>query len=179
MFGLFRKKEPSVVVKDKIWMTTQAKWQACAQMYRQQQQTLFVSWFEESRNSLDHFLKEQGIGDAHMSLAGSVYSNHQPVVFVEHFPLPEEEQRKFLDLGLVEAVVFSALDEPLFRAFGGENLIQLMQKMGMKEDEEIEHKMISASVKRAQEKIGKKAVLITAARSQADWLQNAGILKTF
>ena len=176
MFGLFRKKEPTVQVHDKIWMSTQAKWKACAHLYRQQPQTHFLSWFEESRNSLRDYFTAQGLDQAPITLTTAhIGSTDKQLVFIEHFPLQEEEQTTFKAMGLKEATVFSALDEPLFRLFKGERMIQLMQQMGMQPEECIENNMISAAIKRAQEKIRDKAMILTSARSQSDWLINAGV----
>ena len=157
-------------------MSEQAKWQACTDTYNQDKATVFIAWFEETKNNLSRFFAAKGITDAvllHADFARN--GNNNPMVFIEHFPLEEEEQRKYLDLGLEAALVFSSLDEPIFSFFGGGKIIPLMQKMGMKEDEAIEHDMITASIKKAQEKIGKKAIVTSSARSQADWLLNAGI----
>lgn len=176
MFGLFRKKEPTVKIQDKIWMSTQAKWQACMHLHRQQPQTFFLAWFEESRNSLRDYFTAQGLDPAVIALTTAHFgSTDKQPVFIEHFPLQEEEQTTFKAMGLAEAIVYSALDEPLFRIFKGERMIQLMQQMGMQPEECIENNMISAAIKRAQEKISKKAMIITSARSQSDWLKNAGV----
>lgn len=176
MFGFFKKKETQVKVIDKIWLTEQAKWQACLDLYRRNKATRFIAWFEDSKNNLAHFFNSQGIGDASLSLAGfQASTTGGPLLFIEHFPLMEEEQQQFKDLGLNEVIVFSALDEPLFLLFGGAKIAALMHKMGVKEEEGIENNMISASIKNAQAKISQKAVLITSAKSQSDWLARAGI----
>jgi len=45
-----------------------------------------------------------------------------------------------------------------------------MQQLGMKEDEIIEHKMISNAIRKAQDKIEKKLLMEQTAHSQEDWL---------
>jgi preprotein translocase subunit SecA len=57
-----------------------------------------------------------------------------------------------------------------------------MQKMGMDESETIEHKMISASILRAQQKISERVTADFSAKSMEEWfsysgLQNEGYLK--
>ncbi len=176
MFGFFKKKEAQVKVIDKIWLTEQAKWQACLDLYRRNNATRFIAWFEESKNKLGAFFNSQVINDPSLSLAGfQGNTTGGPLLFIEHHPLQEEEQQQFKDLGLNEVIVLSALDEPLFLLFGGAKIAALMQKMGLTEEEGIENNMISASIKNAQAKISKKAMLITSASSQSDWLTNAGI----
>ena len=71
-------------------------------------------------------------------------------------------------------MVYSSISEPIFQLFGGDKMIELMKKMGMKEDEMIEHEMISKSIMRAQEKIAETTTQYTSAKSQGEWLQNGG-----
>jgi hypothetical protein len=66
---------------------------------------------------------------------------------------------------------YTSLDSPLFTAFGGTRLQDLMLKMGIKEDEPIEHNMVSQSIKRAQEKIKEKVVMEKNAASEAEWIK--------
>lgn len=176
MFGLFKKKEKLIPVSDCIWMSVTAKWNACLEQYRKKNTTVFVAWFEASRKQLEDHFSAQGITTS-VRMADFVQGTQgdNPVIFIEHFPLRTEEQVKFLDLGLEKAMVYSSLDEPLFRTFGGEKIIQLMQKMGIEESEMITHNMVSTSIVKAQEKIAEKIQVAVTARSQEDWLANAGI----
>ncbi|MBK7308447.1 MAG: hypothetical protein IPI88_16550 [Chitinophagaceae bacterium] len=63
------------------------------------------------------------------------------------------------------------MDEPLFKHFGSDKLIPLMKMMGMKEDEVIEHNMVSKSIIKGQEKIGEQVTLEQAAVSQEEWMR--------
>jgi preprotein translocase subunit SecA len=47
-----------------------------------------------------------------------------------------------------------------------------MKQLGLKEDEMIEHSMVSSAMKRAQAKIGKKITIEKRARSQQEWFDN-------
>jgi hypothetical protein len=177
MFGLFKKKEAKIAVTDYIWMHEQAKWQACHDLYQQNNHTVFMAWFEDSKNKLQEYFGTKSINLAdirNVNFAGSVQIEDE-VIFIEHFPLQAEEQSKFADLGLQEAKVYSALDEAIFEIFGGKRIVELMQKMDMKENEMIQHNMITAAIKRAQEKIAEKAMVTGSARSQRDWMLNAGL----
>jgi preprotein translocase subunit SecA len=55
--------------------------------------------------------------------------------------------------------------------FGGEKLITMMQNMGMKKDEAIEHTLITQSIANAQEKIEAKVSIEQSTRSQAEWME--------
>ncbi|MFZ1452374.1 MAG: hypothetical protein WAT20_06700, partial [Ferruginibacter sp.] len=68
-------------------------------------------------------------------------------------------------------IVFSAMDEPLFKHFGSEKLIPLMKMMGMKEEEVIEHSMVSKSIIKGQEKIAEQVTLEQTANSQEEWMR--------
>lgn len=80
-------------------------------------------------------------------------------------------------MGLKEVVIYSSLDEAILDIFGGKKIVDMMRKLGMKEDEMIQNSMISRSLKRAQEKIASKAIISGTVKSQRDWLQNAGLTK--
>ena len=73
-----------------------------------------------------------------------------------------------------KAIVFSSLDEALFTHFGGNRLADLVKKMGYTQGEVISHKMITSSIRKAQEKIAAKAGFEQAANSQAEWFQKNG-----
>ncbi|MFH0898551.1 MAG: preprotein translocase subunit SecA [bacterium] len=51
---------------------------------------------------------------------------------------------------------YVSLDDGLMRIFGGERLKSMMIRLGMKEGESIEHKMVSRSIEKAQEKVEKQ-----------------------
>lgn len=91
------------------------------------------------------------------------------LVFAEHYPLVHVEQSLYQRLGLKEVPVLFSLDEPFFAKFGGEKTIELMQKLGLKEDEVVAHTMVSKSIRRAQEKIGEKVKVERSASSQEEW----------
>jgi preprotein translocase subunit SecA len=48
---------------------------------------------------------------------------------------------------------FLALDDDLMRIFGGEKMMSLMERLGMKEDEVIEHPWVNKSVENAQRRV--------------------------
>jgi len=50
---------------------------------------------------------------------------------------------------------YLSLEDDLMRIFGGERLKKTMERIGMKKGESIEHRMISRSIEKAQEKVEK------------------------
>jgi hypothetical protein len=105
-------------------------------------------------------------------IAREIAAHHvqnKDVLFFEHYPLSTKEDELLERLQLTEAVFYSSLDEPIFMHFGGEKMISLLEKMGFSENEAIEHTMVSAAIKNAQEKISKEVMIEHAAQSQAEW----------
>ncbi|MEP2669352.1 MAG: hypothetical protein ABJH04_10180 [Cyclobacteriaceae bacterium] len=171
MFGFFTNKSPEVAISDQVWMSQQSKWKACLKMTEANNQCVFVAWFSNTIEELTAFLAAYNV-EASIVLASDITSSdHELLIFVEHYPLAEVEQALFLKLNLNKVPVLSSLDEPLFSMFGGEKTIQLMQKLGMKEDEIVSHPMITKSIRSAQQKIAKKVAVEIKAPSQKDWLK--------
>ena len=173
MLNIFKKKNSETKIIDKIWMAQMDKWKACAELARTNPSTLFVAWFDETRQQLeDIFTKEnlpiQNILSARE--AGTHQLKNKSFVFIEHYPLRNKEQALFTSLQPSDILIYSALDEPLFMHFGGEKIIQMMKQLGMKETESIENSMLSNAIRNAQEKIEKKVLGDQTSRSQNDWL---------
>jgi hypothetical protein len=170
MFGLFKENSSSVKVIDKVWMSKQAKWNACLQMAQLNTDCLFIAWFDETRSVLQQLASSMN-ASVKIILARSAdaaQTQGRMVVFLEHYPLAKVEQDLFLRLNLREVPILSSLDEPLFMKFGGEKTIDLMKNLGMKEDEVIGHTMITKAIRRAQESMEKMGIDHQAA-SQREW----------
>lgn len=107
------------------------------------------------------------------AIKGFLSSPDRSVFFVERYPLSKKETDLILQLrqyGIQHPVyAFCALDDELIQRFGGESVINLMQKMGMSETEVIRHKMITTSIQNAQNKTLKKINYEQQAKSAAEW----------
>jgi hypothetical protein len=97
------------------------------------------------------------------------------IVVAERYPVPEPDLRigRFADsLRVPVRLEFhSALDEPLFRIFGGDRLLVLLKKLGLKENECQEHKILSKAIQNAQNRLAGKLPLEGTADSMAEWLE--------
>jgi len=122
--------------------------------------------------------KQQGVVWYAAATAAPEYISaltNQPVtiLFYGHYPLPSKENDLLqkLQTGFPSAsvVFYSSFDEPAFKLFGGERLTSLLDNMGMKEDEAIEHKLVSASMKRAREKVESMVKVESPATSEKEW----------
>ena len=59
MFSLFGKKEATIKVKDKVWMTGEAKLHAFMNEWRKKPEVVFVFWFDESLRQVEYFLQDR------------------------------------------------------------------------------------------------------------------------
>lgn len=176
MFGLFRKKnEPGTVTfTDKVVIDENAKLAALLEAWVKQPETVIVCWFEESLEKTENYMKEHSTVPVPVMLVrdalGGQRAGREPL-FAEHYPLRNKEEEACRSMHLEKITVYSSLREPLFQQFGGEKIIQVMQSLGMKETEVIEHSMISSAIRKAQEKIAAKTTLDQSARSQQEWIE--------
>jgi hypothetical protein len=172
MFGLF-KSDKGIPVIDKVWMSKAAKLNACREMLKVDPACIFIAWFEETR---DDFVRELKLDPQNNTvfIAENIHADqlrNRILVFVEHHPLREKEQQNFKRLALNEVNVLSSMDEPFFMKFNGAKAIELMRRMGMKEDEMIGHEMIDRSIRKVQKMIAKKVVVEKPASSQQEWFR--------
>lgn len=177
MFNLFGKKDKDAgdqVFVDRAYMTTSAKMQACADSAKKDQDLVFISWFAETSNRFRDFFKQQGIDDSRIMDAHHMHAarlvNKTPV-FVEHYPLHTKELDLIKNWEAKNIIVYSAMDEPLFKHFGSEKLLPIMKMLGMKESEVIEHQMVCKSIIKGQEKIAEQVEIEQSATSQEEWMR--------
>lgn len=172
MFSFGKKKEVTKVT-DVVFMKVKAKWHACVEANKKDA-TIFIAWFEETQRQLQAFFEEQNTGNTQVILYRQVATHfiaEKQLIFVEHYPLREKENALYASLDLREVTVFSSLEDPLFQHFGGNKIIEVMQKMGLQENEAVQHGMINMALKNAQEKIAKKILIEQSAQSQEEWFK--------
>jgi hypothetical protein len=141
---------------------------------RENPDVVVIAWFNTTPGRLEKLVRQENGPATNIYLAREVHTSllaGKKVVFAEHHPLRSKEQALYRQSGLREAVVYSALDEPLFKQFGSERIIQMMQQLGMKEDEMIEHALVTSAIENAQEKIEKKVQVEHTASSQQEWME--------
>ncbi len=177
LFNLFGKKDAgddNHVFIDRAYVNSTAKMNACAELARKEPDTIFICWFDETAEKFKDFFLKQGIDISRVVIAR--FKNNQLIqtktpVFTEHYPLHAKELELIKDWTAEKIIVYSAMDEPLFKHFGSDKLIPLMKMMGMKEDEVIEHSMVTKSIIKGQEKIAEKVSSEYLASSQGDWMK--------
>lgn len=178
MFGnLFGKKEQEDNVhlfKDRAYMTAEAKMKACATLAKENESVIFLAWFSDTANQFKKFFSENGLSEERITevkyFTASQLQSYTPI-FTEHYPIHSKEENLVANWKMKDILVYSALDEPLFKHFGSEKLIPLMKMMGMKENEVIEHSMVSKSILSGQKKIEEQVSFEQSASSQAEWME--------
>ena len=198
MFGFFKSKNEAPELSHSVFFNKAGKYKHLASLLLEAQKagdtTLLVYHFDDTASFLKQLFCGLKISFAENDFASlaKVYifkaetlkqtlsaglNKHvfKTVLISEIHPLAgKDEQLNRLihektDAGTVR--FYSSLDSSLFTAFGGTRLQDLMLKMGIKEDEPVEHNMVSQSIKRAQEKIKDKVVVEKNAASEAEWIK--------
>jgi preprotein translocase subunit SecA len=94
------------------------------------------------------------------------------VYFPGHYPLHDQEY-KVLDK--LKALHFNSFrfclsfDDPLLKVFVSGNILPLLEKLGLDDNEAIEHAMVTQAIKRAREKLGEKVNRVVEAKSPQEW----------
>jgi hypothetical protein len=94
--------------------------------------------------------------------------------FLGHYPLPAKENKLLESLNNFKNLTltfYSSLDNPLMAAFGAGNIISLMEKLGMKDDEAIEHAMVTKAMQNARKKLEEKVSFEHPANSEKEWFE--------
>ena len=172
-FGKREDIESPPIFKDKVYIHSTGKINACLQLAKTQPEAIFIAWFDETAETYKTFFSQNGIDGARIitvaELDTTAVQNHQPI-FLEHYPLPAKELELVNDWQLTNIPVFSAMDEPLFKHFGSDKMIPLIKLFGMKESEAIEHSYVTESIIKGQGKIANKVLTEQLAASQAEWM---------
>jgi hypothetical protein len=172
MFKLFGKDNKPKII-DRVFVHMENKWAYCKKILTENSKIIFIGWFDDTITELENYLLQANIQAtilrARTTNKSQVESSQ--IIFIEHYPMKSKEDNFLEQINLKEAVFLTALDEPLLKYFGGEKLIMMMESLGMKEDEPIQHKMITRSIANAQEKIEAKVSIEQSTRSQAEWIE--------
>jgi hypothetical protein len=177
LFGLFGKKEKNDFVKkftNSIYMSENAKQKAIVALAQDDGTTVFIAWFTYTVTQYRKIFATNNLDDTRVveakTFSNAKYGNNT-IVFLEHYPLRTKEEALVKNCLQENFIFFNSLTEPIFQYFGGDRIIDLMQRMGGQADEKIEHTMIDKSLLKAQEKIAEKVPFETnTSSSQQEWM---------
>lgn len=93
------------------------------------------------------------------------------LLFFGHYPFLSKEDKLLSRISsVINSITFySSIDEPSFEIFGSAQMISLMDQMGLKDEEAIEHAMVSKSMVRARQKMEERAKFDREASSEKEW----------
>jgi hypothetical protein len=170
----FSKKSASPLIQDMIWMSQTAKLNGCMRLLQQLQDFVVVGWFPDTIDEFNKFLNEKnglGVEIVQARSVLTVQAANKKLILLEHYPLHNKEIDFISNLNPPQVIVLSSLDEPLFEKFGSDKIIQTMKSLGMKEDEMIQHPMITKAIEQAQNKLEKKVVVESSGNSSKEWFE--------
>ena len=178
MFNLFGKKgeiNEGRLFTDKVYMTHEDKLRAICELATKDPNCIFIAWFPDTVAEFQSIFKENNLDTARI-VEATRSQRHLPncyPVFLEHYPLAEKEITYASTWNQQSLLVFSSMDEALFKHFGSEKMIPVMKMMGMKANEPIEHELVTKSIASSQEKIAAQTGGVDlGGHSQEAWLKN-------
>jgi|SRR5687767_8382902 len=188
MFGLFSPKKRSQRLDDKVYISRQRADQvllADLAAYKSANRSVFlVCFFDATLQRLQGAPETSGITAIKAEkivndlATRSVIKRESPVfLFAEHHPSFQVEDAVLNELEALcensKPVIgfYVSLDEPMMKSFGSDNIVNLMRKLGMQEDEAISHGMVTKAIRNAQEKISKKVTTEIKCSSSEEWIR--------
>jgi hypothetical protein len=195
IFDWLRTKTNVDVLDDVIWMTKRAKYSGISAVVNRYlaeparpYAVLLVAHFPVCRLELEAVVRQgefdpqavivapaENLKDRSVPVTASDDSQNVVILVAERHPLRSHDaaiaefaERLPCRCRLVHHV---SLEDPVLRIFAGEWVRNVLQQLGMKENEAIESRMVGRRIQQATHKIERQAVSDMAADSADEWLQ--------
>ena len=93
------------------------------------------------------------------------------VMLFGHYPIPSKENKMLEKLSAVDSNVtfYSSLDDPAFKIFGADQIKSTLEKLGLADEEAIEHAMVTRAMKNAREKIEQSVRQEIPCATKSEW----------
>jgi hypothetical protein len=171
MFSLFKSKKKEIITTDFIWKNEAVKYNALVKELKEHEKSVLVYYFEDTKNAIEELLNaaQLNYSTEANSFASKIWLinantlihkadiGNRTVFFAEHHPSysRENEIKTYLleKLGIQEVRFYTSFEDKLMQMFGSERILQLMEKMGFKDDEVLQHPYINSSLQKAQQRI--------------------------
>ncbi len=105
--------------------------------------------------------------------ADSLKAKPKTILVDGHYPLVDYENKvieKLCGAQPLNPVLFcQSLEDPLMKSFGSENIISLLEKLGLDDNESLDHPMIRKAIERAREKISSTVLSEIRTQNESDW----------
>lgn len=176
-FNLFGKPDndlQDIVFSDRTFISEEAKLKASLALAKEDATVIFIAWFSDTAKLFKDYFNQHAMDESKIFEARNVHAalvQQKKPVFTEHHPLRSKELELVKNWSQKDLIVFNSLEEPIFKHYGGDKIIALMEMLGMKEEEPIEHPMVSKSIINIQKKIASQLSFEQSAHSQFDWIK--------
>ncbi len=172
LFGFLKKKEKEPVIIDKVWMNQKAKELGCLAHVGSNPGATLIAWSSLTFDRFQKYLNEENGLAVEIMMAGLTMPNRmkgREICFLEHHLFLKKEIEMLQSWKCEKAVFLNSLTDPVFYTLNPDRILLLMEKMGMEENELIEHAMVTKSIKRAQQKMEKERMLPEMSPAVKDW----------
>lgn len=178
LFGNKKKEEP--VKSNRVFMSREAANRNLSDwiegFHQEGRKVILVYFFKETQEELSHMIPAHANVSWVNGLQPGVITLHPAsvILFAETYPDETPEQKLFQRPQVAQylesnkVVCFNSISDPVFLPFKPERLLKMMHTLGLKEHEAIEHKMVTNSISRAQQKITRKKQMINFTNSRAE-----------
>jgi hypothetical protein len=159
LFDFLKRKPPTTPMRDLVWGTQAAKFAGACQWIDQHPGTVVLAWSGLTRDQFVAYAAQHMSQPPKVALMGVTMPGRlagERLLLLEHHLYAQEETDFLQQAQAAEVVCVNSLDDPLLQLVGGERLRNLVQSMGMQPDELIEHRLIQASIRQAQQKMSQK-----------------------
>jgi hypothetical protein len=169
---MFFSSKKALKVSDTVFLNVTGCMKAIGKMLAGKEQKIVAVWFQEEldviRRELSVFPEDRFVLAERLA-APNIASRE--IVFFGHYPIRSSETELCERLGIDEMRVYIHLDAPLLKSFGSDRIKEMMVKMGMNEDEPLNHTMITKAISNAQDMIAKHCITDMASRSEDEWMK--------
>ena len=157
---IFKRKPNNPKINVRIWINQSAKDKACIRMAQADKTIIFIAWSTVTKTYFQGlFIKQKFTNE--ILLAKDIIPSRiteRKFVFLErHYDLVKENI-VLKSLHASEIIAHVSLSDPLLSQFNAERIRSVLDEMGHREEEYINHKMIDKSIERAMVKIKNRSL---------------------
>ncbi len=186
--GLFNRRKEAKII-EYVWKNNTAKYKGISNFIQSNPSVLFLYYFSETKSQFEqlaeimqldvsadfHHIKKITITNAENILNSTIDLTNTTICFIEHHPsyIAEQKVLQYLaeELNIKSVYFQTSLQKPLLLLFGGEKIAVMMDRMGCKEDESLQHSMISNSIQNAQKKIDEQGPVFIERQTARSWFE--------
>lgn len=172
-FDFLKKTPKGPRIKVRVWVDQSAKEKACIKMAQSETSLVFIAWSKVTSQHFHEVFKRQNLPNEVITASDIIPSRMTGRNFVlleRHYD--QDKEKKFLEsLNSNDVLVHVSLSDPLLSAFNADGIRKVMDRMGHKEDEYIEHEMVNKSIERAMEKIKNSDLKQNSSGELMEWIE--------